>query len=303
MKNFSGIIFVVLVIAVLGIYLVSFQVRETESVVVTRFGEPRKSIDEPGLYWKWPRPIERVHRFDARLQLLEGVMEETTTRGGDPIIVTTYITWQIEEPLKFLESVATIKNAEDKLRSRLREKQNAVIGRHYFSELVNTDPGKIRFGAVESEISEALAEPMLKDYGIKIAAVGIKQLGVDKDVTKNVFKRMGADRIRIATTIVTQGQAEAKRIESDADTKKSRLLDLVDTRAKAIRGAGDAEAARYYKLLAEDSDFAMFLRDTEALKRILKERSTILISADTETFKLLKRMPDIKPAEVKEAAK
>lgn len=296
MKNFAGIIFVLLVIAVLAVYLVSFQVRETESVVVTRFGEPRKSIGQPGLYWKWPRPIERVHRFDSRLRLLAGTMEETTTHGGDPIIVTTYIIWKIDQPLKFLESVGTVKGAQEKLRSRLRDKQNTVIGRHYFSELINTDPAKIRFAAIEREIFDALAGPIKKDYGIEVTVVGIKQLGVDKDVTKNIFARMRADRRRIAETTVTQGEAEAKRIKTDADTKRSKLLDLVETQAKAIRGAGDAKAARYYRLLAEDPDFAMFLRDTEALKKILKERSTILISADTETFELLKRMPDIKPA-------
>ncbi len=300
MKNLTSIIFVLLVVVVLAVYLVSFQVRETESVVVTRFGRPKRSITEPGLYWKWPPPIERVHRFDSRVQLFEGIMEETTTKGGEPIIVTTYVTWKIAEPQKFLESVGTVKNAEEKLRGRVRDKQNTIIGQHYFSEFVNTDPERIRFDAIENQMHDALKVPVRKDYGIEITAVGIKQLGVSSKVTEDVFARMRADRKAIADAIIAQGKAEATKLKTDANAKKTELLAVAQARAKAIRGAGDAEAARYYKLLEEDPEFAMFLRRIEVVKETLKQRATILISADSEPFALLRRMPNIKPKDPNE---
>lgn len=300
MKNLASIIFVLLVVVVLVVYLVSFQVRETETVVVTTFGEPKRSITEPGLYWKWPTPIQKVHRFDSRLQLFEGIMEETATKGGQPIIVTTYLVWNIAEPQKFLESVGTIEEAQRKLRGRLRDKQNTVIGQHYFSEFVNTDPVKIRFEAIEKKMLQALTAPIKADYGIGIKTVGIKQLGVSSKVTEDVFERMRADRKAIADAITTQGQAEATKIKNDAERKRLELLALAEGRAKAIRGAGDAEAARHYKDLKEDPDFAMFLQDIEAIKKILKERSTVIISAQTRPFEILRRLPNIKPAKPNE---
>lgn len=297
MKNFATITFVILVVAVLGLYLVSFQVRETESVVVTTFGEPKKSITEPGWYWKWPAPIQRVHRFDARLHLLEGIMEETTTRGGEPIIVTAYLLWKVAEPRRFLESVGTVENVEEKLRSRLRDRQNTVIGRHNFSEFVNSDRERIRFAVIEEEIADSLREPLRRDYGIELAGVGIKQLGVSSKVTKDVFDRMRADRQRIADAIIAQGNAEATKIRTDGEAKKTELLAAAEARAKAIRGEGDAEAAKYYKMLEEDPEFAMFLRDIDTLKKALETKSTIVISARSKPFELLNRMPDIKPKE------
>ena len=178
MKNIAVTIFILLIVLVLVIYFISFQVRETESVLVTTFGEPKREIIKPGLYWKWPPPIEVVHRFDSRLQLYEGIMEETTTKGGEPIIVTSYVLWRIAEPRKFLESVGTIKGAEDHLRSRLREKQNSIIGQHYFSEFVNTDPKKIKFADIERDIFETLKGPMRQEYGIAISSCGGMPRGI-----------------------------------------------------------------------------------------------------------------------------
>ncbi len=296
MKNIAITIFILLIVLVLVLYFVSFQVRETESVVVTTFGEPRQEdIVKPGWYWKWPPPIEVVYRFDSRLQLYEGIMEETTTKGGEPIIVTSYVLWKITEPRKFLESVSTIQGAEDHLRSRLREKQNSIIGQHYFSEFVNTDPVRIKFADIERDIFETLKEPMRQEYGIEVKAVGIKQLGISEKVTEDVFARMRADRTRIADATISEGKAEATKIRSDAESKRKELLAAVDALAKSIKGAGDAEAAKYYKMLEDEPDFAKFLRDLEALKKILKERSTIVLSGQTEPFKLLREMPNIEP--------
>ena len=90
-----------------------------------------------------------------------------------------------------------------------------------------------------------------------------------------------------------QGNAQANKIASDADAKKTELLAAAKARAKAIKGKGDAEAAKYYKMLQKNPQLAMFLRDIEALKKTLENRSTIVISGDSEPFKLLREMPSI----------
>jgi membrane protease subunit HflC len=295
MKNIAITIFILLVVAVMVLYFVSFQVREIESALVTTFGRPTRGITEPGWYFKWPTPIERVYKFDSRMRVFEADLGETTTKGAVPIIVNTYIVWKIAEPLVFFNAVGTIKEAENKLLSQLSDTQNKVIGRHYFAEFVNSDPSKIKFEDIQSEMLADLQKPVRADYGIEIKTLGIKQLKISEDVSKDVFERMRAERNRKTEATIAEGNAEATRIKTDADSKKTELLAAAEARAKAIRAEGDAEAAKYYKLLEEDPEFAIFLRKIEALKKYLEKRSTIVISTDTEPFELLKKMPDIKP--------
>jgi len=111
MKNIAITIFIVLVVAIMVLYLVSFQVREIESVLVTTFGKPTREITEPGWYFKWPAPIQRVHPFDSRMRVFEAELGETTTKGAVPIIVNTFIVWKIAEPLEFFNAVGTIKGS------------------------------------------------------------------------------------------------------------------------------------------------------------------------------------------------
>jgi len=295
MKNIAITIFIVLIVAIMVLYFVSFQVRETESALVTTFGKPTRPITEPGLYFKWPAPIEQVYKFDSRMRVFEADLGETTTKGAVPIIVNTYVVWKIAEPLVFFNAVGTIKEAENKLLSQLSDTQNKVIGRHYFAEFVNSDPSKIKFEDIQSEMLADLKQPVRANYGIEIKTLGIKQLKISEGVSKDVFERMRAERNRKTEATIAEGNAEATRIKTDADSKKTELLAVAEARAKAIRAEGDAEAAKYYKLLEEDPDFAIFLRNIEALKKYLEKRSTIVFSADTEPFKLLKGMPDIKP--------
>jgi len=137
MKNIAITIFIALVVLVMGLYLISFQVRETESALVTRFGKPVRTITQPKLCFKFPAPIEHVNRFDSRLHVFEADLGETTAKDLVSIIVNTYVVWKIAEPLKFLNSVGTVREAEVKLYSQITDTQNRVIGRHAFGEFMN----------------------------------------------------------------------------------------------------------------------------------------------------------------------
>ncbi len=297
MKNFWVFLSVALVVLVLTLFAVVFQVRETETVIVTRFGKPVRPITAPGLYLKYPLPIDRVHRFDSRSRLYEGVLEETNTAGNEPIIVNSYVVWRIADPERYLVSVQDKRSAEGKLRSLLRNAQNSVIGRYYFSDFVNTDPGRIKFEAIESEMQTEIAGHALSQYGMEIQTVGIKRLMINESVTEKVFDRMRADRKGRTESILAAGNSEAEAIRSEADAMRQELLAVAESQAKSIRGDGDAEAAKYYQMLEADPELAMFLRDIEALRRILKERSTIVLGVETEPIHLLKELPKLQPKE------
>ncbi|MHC4739246.1 MAG: protease modulator HflC [Planctomycetota bacterium] len=297
MKNLAITIFVLLVVIILGLYLFLFQVRETEAALLMTFGEAtsESEITDPGWYFKWPAPIQRVYKFDSRMRVFEPELGETPTKGVVPIIVNTYVVWRIAEPLEFFNSVKTVKKAEDLLRSQINDTQNNVIGQYNFSDFVNSDKSRIKIEEIQSRMLTDLRQAVRDNYGIEIRTLGIKQLKVSQDVSKDVFVRMRTERNRKTEATIAEGNAEATKIKTDAESKKIELLAAAEARAKAIRGQGDAEAAKYYKMLEADRELAMFLRDVESLKKILEKRSTIVLSADTEPFKLLREMPNIEP--------
>ncbi|MHC4147258.1 MAG: protease modulator HflC [Planctomycetota bacterium] len=298
MKNIAIAIFIVLIVITLGLYLVSFQVRETESCLVTRFGEAVRQISESRSvpYFKWPFPIEQVHKFDSRMRVFAPKLEETATAGGEPIIVNTYVVWRIAEPLDFFNAVKTVRRAEDEvLLSRIRNTQKSVIGNHHFSEFVNSDPARIKFDQIQDEmltdLQQALADA---NYGIEIKALGIKQLKINEEVSKEVFERMKAERERRTATIILQGTVEANRIKTDAELKSKELIAAAEARAKIIRGKGDEGAAKYLEMLDADPELAMLLSDLEALRKILSDRTTLVVPTDEKPFDLLKGMPKVK---------
>ncbi len=296
MKNLAIPILIAVIFLVMVIYLVTFQVRETESAFVTRFGKPVRQKTDAGLYFKWPTPIEQVHKFDSRMRVLEAELGETTTSGTVPIIVNTYVVWRVAEPLKFLNAVKTVENAESKLRNQINDTQNRVIGQHAFGEFVNSDPEKIKFDQIQAQMLADLQGPALKDYGIEIKTLGIKQLKISAEVTKQVFERMKAERQRRTDATISEGDAEAGRIRAEANMKRDVLLAAAEARAKTVRGQGDADAAKYYKMLEEDPQLAIFLRNIEAFVATLKERATIIIPADADPFRLLMGMPSLQPS-------
>jgi membrane protease subunit HflC len=295
MKNITITIFIVLLFVILALVFTMFQVRETESALVMTFGKATRQITEPGLYFKWPPPIEMVQKFDSRSRGLAAEMGETPTKGAVPIIVNTFIVWRVAEPLAFFNAVGTISEAENKLMTQISDTQNKVIGRHDFSEFVNSDPAKIKLDEIEKEMLAEIQKAVRSDYGIEIKTIGIRQLKISEDVSKDVFERMKAERNRRTEATIAEGDAASKKIVTDALSMQTELLAAAEARAKAVRAQGDAEAAQYYKLLEQDPQLAMFLRDIDALKKILEQRATVVISADTEPFKLLRQMPDLKP--------
>jgi membrane protease subunit HflC len=303
MKNVAITIFIILLLAILVLYLVVFQVRETESALVIRFGEPIRTIVDPDWYLKLPFPIDLVRKFDSRMRVFEVTPDETTTKGAVPIIVNTYVVWRIADPLKFHNAVGTVREAENKLRGQIKDAQNRVVGRHFFSEFVNSDPAKIKFEQIEEEMRADLSQAVQQEYGIEITMLGIKQLKLSKAVSKDVFERMKAERNRRTEETIATGTAEATKLTADAERKKTEILAVAEARARAVRGQGDAEAAKYYELLQANPDLAMFLRETEALRRILKERATYVVPADVAPFRLLKEMPAVEPGEPNQVKK
>lgn len=279
---------------VFAVLQVIFIVREGEAVVVTRLGRPERALTDAGLYTRWPWPVQRLHRYDARLHTLQGTFEETLTGDGKNVLVALYCGWRIADPILFLERMGTKTQAENSLDGLLRTYKNSALGRVKFGQLVNIDAAALRHEEIEKTVLEAIRPEALRRYGIDVQFVGLRQLGLPEAITQSVFERMRAERQELAERYRSEGEGEAVRIRARAESERDQVLARADAEARRLRAEGEAEAAVHYQVFAQEPDLALFLRKLDALRESLGEQATLVLGADTEPFDLL--LPAAPPA-------
>ncbi|MCZ6817763.1 MAG: SPFH domain-containing protein [Planctomycetota bacterium] len=284
----------------------AFQVRFTETVVLTRFSKVKDVFtpDMAGLKWKWPWPIDEVHRFDARLRTFETDFRQQGTRDQRTIVLTAYANWRIADAERFLNRVGPNESAgEEKIRDRLESIVSVVLRSHDLRDLVNTDVDGMKLAVIEQEFLDGIPprngvpgidgirKAVREEYGIDINTIGIKRLGLPELVTREVFARMKEDRQKTIKELTAQGSARAEQIMADAKEKTGRILTRADTFAETIKAQGDAEAAKYYKIFEEHRELSDFLKSWQSLYRILQTgQTTIVLNAwEIEPLQLLLR--------------
>ena len=193
----------------------------------------------------------------------------------------------MKTPRLFFLNVQNESGAEDRLNSLLRNAKLSVIGKHQFSEFVNTDPKKMRISAVEEEILAECKAAAETNYGIEIVSVGIKFIGLPESVTSKVFDRMKVEREKLATQYREEGKNIAEKIKAKADSDKTMKLAEAEAEARRIRGEGDAKAAEFYAVFKKDPELAAFLRKLESLKKAMDAKTTLILDTSTPPFDLL----------------
>jgi len=281
---------IVSVIFLLAIF--TFQVKSTESVVITTLGKI-SGVKDAGLHFCWPYPFQKIHRFDNRFHCFDGStgkIEETYTADGQPIVAGIFVVYKIVDAEKLFKSLAIpdISQAEDKINSQMRTVKNAVLGKYKFDELVNTNPKKMKIDEIEGEMKKGISPIVLEKYGIQVEYVGIKVLDLPDKNTENVFTRMKAERNVVAQAFRADGKKEATDIMIAADNNRSTKLAEAEAQAKQIKAEGDAKAASYYSIFKEEPELAAFLRKLESLRKIIPNKTTLILNTDYAPFDLLK---------------
>ena len=267
-----------------------FQVRKSEVAVVTTFGKPTRDIVEPGAYWKWPWPIQKVHAFDQRIHNFEGKFEQVLTPDGYNLLIMVYAGWNITEPKLFFPRFnGSPARAEESLEGLLRNAYSGVVGRHPFSHFISTDPKELQFVQIEQEMLKKIQDDArANNYGIEIKFLGIKKLGLPESVTQLVFERMQSERQVQVSKIQFEGEREASDIRSAADLQSAKLLADADAEATRIRGQGEREAAKSFQVFEQNPELANFLLKLTGLEAFLKERTTLILDQGTPPLDLLK---------------
>lgn len=291
MKNRKAISLVTgFVLAIIfALMMFAFQVRQTDIVVVTTFGKYSKTISEPGLYWRMPWPIQKIHRFDCRTQNFERAFEQTSTKDAINILITVFGGWKVINPQLYLESLNGDKlKAETALEPLIRNAKNIIIGQHLFSDIVSTNDANIKFDEIEKAILNNVREKTIASYGVEMEFIHIKQLGLPESITTKVMDRMRAERDTRVKQFQAEGEKEAQIIRAQADNEANRILAEANARSIEITGAAEAEASKYYAILEKNPDLAIFNFRRSALENSLKNRTTLILDSQTTPFNLLK---------------
>jgi membrane protease subunit HflC len=289
-RNPLTVIVGILLLGIFGLLLFTFQVRQTEIALVTTFDKPSPPITEPGFHLKWPRPIQRVYKFDRRIQTLDyDKIDETLTKDSFNLIVQVYLEWSITKPDLFFSSFPSgnVSAAEPALEDLIRSAKQSVVGDHAFSEFVSTDPAQLKFAQIEKEMLDHVQPVALKSYGIETKFLGIKKLGLPESVTQKVFDRMTSERKKEQTSLQAKGEGDAKKIRSDADVEVAKILATANAQATAIKGQADAEAAASYAVFNQEPELARFFYKLKALEDVGKSRTSFFLDPRTSPFDLL----------------
>jgi membrane protease subunit HflC len=278
----------ILVLLVFGAMLFVFQVRQTEVAVVTTLGRYSGAY-EPGPHLRLPWPIQNVYRFDNRIRNLGNKYEPVNTGDGRILLMDVFVGWRISDPKRFLEKFNNdVTRAEKSLEDLLRDAKMTTVSAHNLADFISPNPQELKFEKIEKDMLEALKPKAEASYGIEVALLGIKQIGLPEGITAKVFERMAAEREQLVKQFRGEGAAEAIRIRSDADRQRDQILAEAESKATLIRGEADAAAAKSLKVFEQDPELAVFLLKLNALERSLKERATLILDTRTPPFDLLK---------------
>jgi membrane protease subunit HflC len=292
-RNPLTLIIGLLLIIVFGLLLFVFQVRQSEVAVVTTFGKPTRPITQPGAYLKWPWPIQKVWWFDQRVQNFEDRLTEGLTGDSFNLLTSVYVGWKVSDPAAFFPRFAGSANpigaAEGLLDQWLGNAKTAVVSKHPLADFLSTTDNGASFVAIENEILAVIRSQLqTNNFGLEIEFLGIKRLQLPESVSQSVFDRMTSERKVLADRSQYEGEAEAQRIHSDAERKAAEVLADAQGQATAIKGQGEAEAAKSLKVFQQNPDLASFIFRLSALEDSLKERSTLIFDQHTPPFDLFR---------------
>jgi len=310
MKSKGVIVIIILVIAVILVYNSAYVVDETQQVVITQFGritgEPKKT---PGLRFKIPF-IQNANVFNKNLLEWDGDPGQIPTLDKTFIWVDTFARWKIVDPVLFFQTVNNRFNAIGKLNDIIDPAVRNYITSYRLIEAVRTsnrelgvdeigledaDKDKretyaITFG--REKITKGImeqAQPKLAQFGIELVDVKIKRINYVESVRKSVYDRMIAERNQIAEKFRSEGRGEARKIIGEKERDLKKITSEAYKVAQKLKGKADAEATKIYaKAYGMDPEFYSFTRTLEIYNEALDDKTSLILSTDSEFLKYLK---------------
>ena len=273
-----------LILPVLGLVGLSsiFIVDETQQVVILQLGKPVRTIIEPGFNAKLPFPFQERIVFDDRLLEYDSPPEEILSKDKKSLIVDNYVRWKIVDPLQFLKTVQAIPTAKSRMDDIVYSELRRELGTHDMVEIITQNREEIM-----DVVTKASNEATLS-YGISVIDVRIRRVDLPSENEESIYARMEAERKRQANKFRSEGSEEAQKIRAATDRDKTIILADAYKEAEKIRGEGDAKAVQIYaRSYSSDPKFYEFVRTLDAYKKVVDDKTTLVLPSDSKLFKLL----------------
>ena len=274
-----GLIIIAAVFFILSSAL--YTVSETETAIKLRLGEIVSVEKEPGLKFKTPF-VNNVVKFDDRVQTLDAPSERFLTGEKKNVIVDSYVKWRIIDAEKFYKSTGgNLARTSNRLAQIIKTGLKSEFSKRTIKDVVSGERSEIMTSIAK------LAKKDIGDFGIEIIDVRIKRIDLSQEVSNSVYRRMQAERNRVAKEFRSKGAEEAEIIQAAADKKRTIILANAYRDSEIIRGEGDAiSAGNYAQAYNQNADFYSFYRSLESYKKSFSGQNDIMVlNPNTEFFR------------------
>ena len=269
-------------------------IQEEEVALLTELGRPEKTLDQAGLAFKWPDPIQSVIKLDRRLQSLSTKATEYLTADKENIFAGAFVLWRIRAPLVFVESVRDSAKAELRIDDLVQSTLGSELSRQPLGALLNGRDGS-RISESMDRVLASVRPQALRDFGIEIVDVQLNQLSFPDQNLRSAYNRMRAEREQLAKRYRAEGEEEAAKIIAQTDKEVRELLATTYRDTEALRGQAQAEAMAIYARAYEQApEFFELTRTLETYQKILGPDATLILSKDAPLFRYLDGVPEQK---------
>jgi membrane protease subunit HflC len=275
-----------------------FVVDQRQFGVVYSLGQIKDVITEPGLNFKLPPPFQNIVYIDKRLLTLDSTdTEPMLTAEKQRVVIDWYVRWRISEPSQYIRNVGTNEAAgASQLNRVVRNAFQEEINKRTVKELLS-----LKREALMADVKREVLEKVRgeKPWGVDVVDVRITRVDYVEAITESVYRRMEAERKRVANELRSTGGAEGEKIRADADRQREVAVANAYRDAQKIKGEGDAEASRIYaESFGRDPQFAQFYRSLDAYKASLGKKSDVMVvdPASSEFFKVFRGSVGALPA-------
>ncbi len=254
-----------------------FVVDQRQFGIKYALGQIKEVITEPGLNFKLPPPLQNVTYLDKRLLTLDSTdTESMLTAEKQRVVIDWYVRWRITDPSAYIRNVGTTEGqGAIQLNRVVRNAFQEEVNRRTVQDMISGKREQT-MADVKREVLEAVKGS--KPWGIDIVDVRITRVDYVEAITESVYTRMEAERKRVANELRSTGGAVGEKIRADADRQREVTVANAYRDAQALKGEGDAEAAKVYAdAFGKDPQFAQFYRSLEAYKSSFNKKSDVIV--------------------------
>ena len=263
---------------------VLFVVDQRQFGVVYALGQIKDVVTEPGLHFKLPPPFQNVSYIDKRLLTLDSVdAEPMLTLEKQRVVIDWYVRWRVTQPTDYIRNVGLDEKAgASQLNRVVRNAFQEEINKRTVKDLLSSKREAL-MADVKREVLQAVQGA--KPWGVDVVDVRITRVDYVEAITDSVYKRMVAERQRVANELRSTGAAEGEKIRADADRQREVTIANAYRDAQKVKGEGDAEASRTYaESFGKDPQFAQFYRSLDAYKASFNKKSDVMVLDPSSDF-------------------